>query len=94
MSKSLIAVVFLFFFGATAHSQILISLLLGDKLNSDKIEFGIDGGFNWSQIGNLDSSSSYRTFNLGFYFDILVDDTWSIYTGVLVKSNLGTDDLS
>jgi hypothetical protein len=77
-----------------AHSQVLISLLLGDKLNSDKIEFGLDGGFNWSQIDGLDSNSSYRTFNLGFYFDILVDDTWSIYTGVLVKSQMGADDLT
>lgn len=88
--------VFLLFFGSAAHSQVLISLLLGDKLNSDKIEFGLDGGLNWSQIGNLDSSSSYRSFNLGFYFDILVsdNDTWSFNTGVLVKSQLGSDKLT
>jgi len=88
--------VFLLFFGSAGHSQVLISLLLGDKLNSDKIEFGLDGGFNWSQIGNLDSSSSYRSFNLGFYFDILVsdNDTWSFNTGVLVKSQLGADELT
>ena len=94
MKKLQLILVFILFFGTVAHSQILISLLLGDKLNSDKIEFGLDGGFNWSQIGNLDSNSSYRTFNIGFYFDILVDDTWSFYTGVLVKSQLGTDELS
>ena len=62
--------IFLLFFGSSVHSQVLISLLLGDKLNSDKIEFGLDGGFNFSRIGNLDSSSSYSSFNLGFYFDI------------------------
>lgn len=94
MWKSLTVFVFIVFFGTTAHSQVLISLLLGDKLNSDKIEFGLDGGLNWSQIDNLDSSSSYKTFNIGFYFDILVDDSWSIYTGVLVKSQLGTDELT
>ena len=60
-------VVFLLFFGlaSVAHSQVLISLLLGDKLNSDKIEFGLDSGFNWSQIGNLDSNSSLRAFKIG-----------------------------
>lgn len=96
MWRFLTVLVFLLSFGSTAHSQVLISLLLGDKLNSDKIEFGLDGGLNWSQIGNLDSNSSYRTFNLGFYFDILLDDKakWSFYTGVLVKSQLGADKLS
>jgi hypothetical protein len=85
---------FLMLFGSAAHSQVLISLLLGDKLNSDKIEFGLDGGFNWSQINGLDSNSSYRTFNLGFYFDILLDDKWSVYTGVLVKSQMGANELT
>ena len=94
MWRFLTVIVFLLSFGSSAHSQVLISLLLGDKLNSDKIEFGLDSGLNWSKIGNLDSNSSYRTFNLGFYFDILVDDKWSINTGVLVKSSLGADDLS
>ncbi len=92
--RNLIIALFFLGLGSTAHSQVLISLLLGDKLNSDKIEFGLDGGFNWSQIGNLDSNSSYRTFNLGFYFDILLNETWSFNTGVLVKSQLGADDLS
>ncbi len=84
----------LMLFGSVAHSQVLISLLLGDKLNSDKIEFGLDGGFNWSQIGGIDSNSSLSSFNIGFYFDILVNDTWSFYTGVLVKSELGADNLT
>ncbi len=94
MSKFRTVVVLLLLCGYSAHSQVLISLLLGDKLNSDKIEFGLDGGFNWSQIGNLESSSSYRTLNLGFYFDILLDEKWSVYTGVLVKSQLGADELT
>jgi hypothetical protein len=29
-----------------ANGQVLISLLLGDKLNSGKIEFGLDGEIN------------------------------------------------
>jgi hypothetical protein len=94
MRKFQIILIVLLLFGPAAHSQVLISLLLGDKLNSDKVEFGLDGGFNWSQIGGLDSNSSLRTFNIGFYFDIVVDDSWSFYTGVLVKSQLGAGELS
>ena len=86
--------ILILFWGQAANSQVLISLIFGDDLNSDKVEFGLDGGFNWSQIGNLDSSSSYRTFNLGFFFDILLKNNWSIYTGVLVKAQMGSDKLS
>lgn len=89
-------VVFLLFFsiGSAAHSQVLISLLFGDKLNSDKIEFGLDTGINYSRIGNLDSNSALRAINLGFYFDILLDEQWSLNTGLVVKSKLGADDLT
>jgi hypothetical protein len=77
-----------------ASSQVLISLLLGDKLNSDAIEFGLEGGFNFSDIGGLDADKRLSTFNLGFYFDIRLKDAWRLYTGVLVKSKLGTENLS
>ncbi len=92
--RNLVVCLLFFSMGSAAHSQVLISLLLGDKLNSDKIEFGLDSGLNFSRIGNLDSNSSLRTFNIGFYFDILLDEQWSLNTGVLVKSQLGADELT
>jgi hypothetical protein len=86
--------VFLLFCSYTVSSQVLISLLFGDKLNSDKIEFGLEGGFNFSQIGALDADKRLSNFNLGFYFDYRLKDSWKLYTGVLVKSNLGVSELS
>ncbi len=80
--------------GIQAHSQILISLLLGDKLNSDGLEFGLEGGFNFSDIGTLEADKRLSTFNLGFYFDIRLKNQWSLFTGVLVKSKYGADELS
>ena len=79
---------------SVVHSQVILSLLFGDALNSEKIEFGLEGGFNWSAISDLDSSERLRTFNLGFYFDIKLKNQLNFYTGVLVKSNLGIDELS
>jgi len=77
-----------------AHGQVLISLLLGDKLNSGKIEFGLDGGINFSNIRGLKDSKSMHTFNLGFYFDIkLKNPQWMVHTGVLVKSTVGAGDV-
>lgn len=82
------------FSSAQMQGQVLISLLFGDMLNSEGLEFGLEGGFNWSKISKMETNKSLRTFNLGFYFDIRLKNQWSLYTGVLVKSNLGVDELS
>ena len=84
----------LLFLVSIARTQVLISILLGDKLNSGKIEFGLDGGANWSSIKNLDGAKSLTGFNLGFYFDFkLKNPSWMLNTGVIVKSNMGADEL-
>ena len=92
--KKVCFIFLMFLVGYTAQSQVLISLLLGDKLNSGNLEFGLEGGYNFSNISGFDSSKSIGNFNIGFYFDIKIKDHWSLYTGVLVKSNLGADRLS
>jgi len=80
---------------ADAGGQVLISLLLGDKLNSNKIEFGLDGGMSLSNIQGLSAASWKRSFNLGFYFDIRMKNrAWMIHTGVLVKSTMGATDIA
>ena len=86
----LIIFLFVFQFG---QSQVLISLLLGDKLNTGKIEFGLDGGYNFSTMSGFESGKPLSTFNLGFYFDFLLKNQWYINTGVLVKSNVGLSSL-
>ena len=93
MKKYFVIISFLFF-GFTSQSQVLISLLLGDKLNSDKLEFGLEGGLNWASISRMETKNLARFFNLGFYFDMKVKNQWAFYTGVLVKSNLGVEKLS
>ena len=80
--------------GTYAQSQVLIALLLGDQLNTGKIEFGLDGGLNFATVNGMDSDSWARNLNLGFYFDIKMKEQWYFNTGVLVKSNFGLDKLS
>lgn len=77
-----------------AQSQVLISILLGDKLNSDGLEFGLEGGLNYTNIGSFDDTKMMGNFNLGFYFDIRMKNQWFLYTGVQVKSNFGMKNLS
>lgn len=80
---------------STAQSQVLISLIFGDKLNSPFLEFGLEGGANFSSISNQESSGTNVGFNLGFYFDIRShkNPAWMINTGVIVKSPMGAHDI-
>jgi len=77
-----------------SHSQVLISLVFGDMLNSSKVEFGLDGGLSLSDLQGLPVSKARPAFNLGFYFDIKLRDTaWMFHTGVMVKSSFGARNI-
>ncbi|MCY1721932.1 porin family protein [Prolixibacteraceae bacterium Z1-6] len=77
-----------------AQSQILISLLLGDKLNSADLEFGLEGGVNFTQIYGFESSSNLANLNLGFYFDIRMKDQLFLHTGLQAQSRFGLRNLT
>lgn len=93
-TKILVMTLFLASFASVANSQVLISLLLGDKLNTGKIEFGLDGGVNWLTISNTPQAKYLFDWNLGFYFDFKMKNPHLfVHTGVLVKSKMGARDL-
>ncbi len=48
MKKTFLLIVFLLI-SVSMQSQVLIALLLGNTLNTGKIEFGLDGGWNYAQ---------------------------------------------
>jgi hypothetical protein len=79
---------------SVTQGQVLISLLLGDKLNSGKIEFGLDGGINFMSLPGVKGSSSASGFNLGFYFDIKTKSKYLVHTGVIVKSPMGAEGIT
>ena len=93
MKKHLIALTFLFCC-SSANSQVLISLIFGDALNTGNIEFGLDGGLNWTDVRGIDKAENLLGWNLGFYFDIkLADTSWLLNTGVVVKGNMGAENI-
>ncbi len=83
-------------FLSSASSQVLMTLIFGDKLNSDQLEFGLEGGGNFSRITGMDTRKFFTDWNLGFYFDILLKEEhhWYFNTGVLVKSRVGAGKLT
>jgi hypothetical protein len=91
----LLIIAFLFLFLQPVRSQILISILLGDKLNSGAIEFGLTGGLNRSYLFHTNNAKGLNHFNLGFYFDFRLKEgsPWYLYTGVLVKSEMGASKI-
>ena len=89
--KKIILVCVLLFPSLSAHSQVLISLIFGEALNSGSVEFGLDGGVNLASMTGSPDPKMNTLFNLGFYFDIrLGDPSWMLHTGVIVKSTMGT----
>ena len=76
-------------FPVVSNAQVLITLLFGDALNTEKIEFGLVGGMNRSYILDIEDSKGLNNFNLGFYFHINMKKNSYLSTGVLVKSDMG-----
>ena len=92
MKTYLIAITF-FFCTTASNGQVLISLIFGDALNTGNIEFGLDGGLNWTTINGIDNADYLMGWNLGFYFDIKLSDPWMLNTGVVVKGNMGAEEI-
>jgi hypothetical protein len=78
----------------SANSQVLISLLFGEKLNAPGLEFGMEGGVNWTDNYGFENDNLLGKFNLGFYFDIRLKNQWNLHTGIVVKSSMGAEKLS
>lgn len=94
MKKSLLIIIILLNI-SSVHSQVLISLVFGDDLNSEFVEFGLEGGLNVSTISNIEGADPSLGFNLGFYFDIISKKNphWMLNSGVIVKSPMGAEKL-
>lgn len=79
----------LFSISIPTKAQIIIGLLFGEALNTEKIEFGLTGGLNRSNFNGYNDSEALNNFNLGFYFHIKLREYSFISTGVLVRSIVG-----
>ncbi len=93
MKKTLL-VLLVILISTTLQSQVLISLMFGEKLNNPGVEFGLEGGLNFSKVSNFESNRMLGTLGLGFYFDIKLKGQYYLNTGVLVKSTYGLDKLT
>lgn len=87
--QKFIPFIFFILFSTTTNAQVLISIVFGEALNTDKIEFGLSGGMSRSYINDISTSEGLNSFDLGFYFHVLLKNSSYLSTGVHVKSNVG-----
>jgi hypothetical protein len=74
---------------APLSAQVLIALLFGDKLQSDKLQFGLTVGGNFSTLsGDFDASFDHG-LNLGLFFNFKLGERWYLHPAVIPKSPLG-----
>jgi hypothetical protein len=70
-----------------------MSLIFGDKLNTGRIEFGLDGGINFANMSSTEGNMALN-WNIGFFFYIDLTEKSFIHTGVLIKSPFGVNNLT
>lgn len=84
---------FLLFLPAFANSQVIISLLFGKALNTDKIEFGLAAGFNYSDLSGIEAK--YKPgLNLALYFNFKMSEDFFLHVEASPKFVLGAKDIA
>jgi hypothetical protein len=73
-------------------AQILIALVFGEKLQSEKLTFGLCLGPTFSTITAIDASQK-RGLSFGLYFDIKLSQNLFLHPEIIPKSSLGAKSI-
>jgi hypothetical protein len=92
MKKMLLSVLLLIICQA-ATAQVIIALLFGDKLNTDKLEFGLFGGPTFSNISDMNAQAK-AGFNLGLYFNLKISNNFFLHPEAIAKEALGAEGIT
>jgi len=91
VKKTAVFILLITFAACMAHSQVLIALLVGDKLNSDKFELGIRLAGNWQNLTGYDGTSSRFGIGFGIYGTLKLSDKFSLQPELFFKDPRGAD---
>ncbi|WP_224489228.1 outer membrane beta-barrel protein [Robertkochia flava] len=92
--KTVITTVLLLLLFSPLHGQVLMSLIFGDDLNSDKMAFGIHLDQSWNDYSHIDEGKPLRSFNLGLFFTRKFGGHWRGNLAMLAKYKRGTSELA
>lgn len=91
--KKIILLALVCLYANTASAQVLIALLFGDKLNSDKIEFGLHVSPTLSTLTNVNGDFK-SGLGLGLYFNIKLSPNLYFHPEFSPKTAFGTTNLA
>lgn len=76
-----------------SQSQVLIALVFGDKLHSEKLDFGLTAGLNSSALKGLEFSQTAARLKLGLFFDIKISERLILSPELVLKSGYGHQNI-
>jgi len=91
MKKTALFVLMLTLTASLAHSQVLIALLFGDKLNSDSFQLGIQLAGNFQNVTGWEGTSSRFSLGFGIYGELKLTEKLSLQPEILFKDPRGAD---
>jgi len=91
--KKIVAIFSIMFLALTAKSQVIISLLFGDKLNSEKVFFGLLVGGGLNNLSAYQTSSWAPNLNLGLYLGFKLNERFFLQFDAMAKYKLGAKKL-
>jgi Outer membrane protein beta-barrel domain len=91
--KKIFSVLGVLLITATTQSQVIISVLFGDKLNTDKITFGLLLGNAWNSLTGYSTADAQSNFNLGLFLNWKLEHRFFIQFDALAKFKLGAKGL-
>ena len=77
-----------------AKSQVLMSVIFGDKLNSKELSFGLHANYSWNTLSATDNQKALTSFNFGLFFTYHFNQHWHANLEMLAKYKRGADGLS
>jgi hypothetical protein len=91
MKRSALFVLMLTLTASLAHSQVLIALLFGDKLNSDRFQLGIQLAGNFQNVTGWEGTGNRFAVGFGIYGELKLTEKLSLQPELLFKDPRGAD---
>lgn len=81
------------FWCTSMYAQIIIALIFGDKLQTDKLTFGLVLSPTFSTISNVGGESK-SGLSFGLYFDIKISKNFFLHPELIPKASLGAGGIT
>ncbi len=94
MKKRILLSIILLLVVRIASSQILIALVFGEKLNNERLEFGLNVGLNYSIVSNVGESHYMPGLNLGMTFVYKINDKFHLNPALYFSYPLGAKGMT